>query len=346
MIYYIVCGILILFTIADGLKHSPKSSQFTSVFTAVILILFAGLRYETGTDWFSYTDFYKYGGENIEPGYMLFNDLFRKSNIHYNLFLIFINTVSLSLVFFAFRKHAKLVGIAFLLYFCELYLYFNFSGMRQGLAISITLFSFTYAIDRKFLNFTICILIASTFHITSLIFFLAYFIPKGRMKLYHYVLLAIFFLSISSAIYALLNFVSGSLGDKLKFYAELDTHSENIQSLFVVGIIKRSLILLVLLIFGKPFFKVENNIYYVNIYLFGFGIYLSTYLISPDMGVRLGSYFLIFDTIIVGRLVFANYEILRRISIICLFSIIALYKIYTYVNMDTYKYHSIFKLNE
>lgn len=344
MIYFLFCIIFILFSLTDGIVYAPKKSQFIGVFIAIILILFAGLRDKTGTDWFSYTDFYRYGDDNIEPGYILINNIFRNANIHYNIFLVFINIISLVLVYFAFRKHAKLVSIAFLIYYCELYLYFNFSGMRQAIAISITLFSISYAIEKKFLKFVALIFIASTFHLTSLIFLVAYFIPREKMQLHHYVILVLFFLSISSAIYGILNFATGNLGDKLKFYAELDTHSENIQSLFIVGIIKRSLILIMLLIFGKSFFRSENNMYFINLYLFGFGIYLSTYLISPDMGVRLGAYFLIFDTIIVGRLIFANSKILRRLSIIGIFSIIALYKIYTYVQLDTYKYQSIMKI--
>lgn len=307
-----------------------------------IMILFAGLRFEVGTDWAAYAWFYRDTVNNVEIGYAFVNNTFSNLGINYNVFLMFLNTVSILLVYFAFKKNARLLVIAFLIFFSDLYLYFNLSGIRQAIAISITLYSVTYALERKFLKFLLCVILAACFHVTSAVFLLAYFIPRYNFKLKHYLLIVGILVLFSTGVYSLVNVFTGMLAYKIKFYLELQEQVENIQSLFIIGIAKRLIIILLVIFFGQKLLKEERTIYFFNLYLVGMGIYLSTFLISPDIGVRLASYFLIFDVLLASNLIFVNTDFPRRLVILVLLSTMAIYKISTYTQQKPYLYNSIF----
>lgn len=79
--------------------------------------------------------------------------------------------------------------------------------------------------------------------------------------------------------------------------------------------------------------------------MFGFAIYLSSYMISPDIGTRLSSYFTIFDIVLAGNLIYSVSNIKSRILIASIFSMMAFYKLLAYMSFDTYTYHSIMYFN-
>ena len=93
--------------------------------------------------------------------------------------------------------------------------------------------------------------------------------------------------------------------------------------------------------FGKKVLETRNGIYFFNLYLIGFGMYLSTYLISPDIGTRMSSYFLIYEIFLAGNLIVVNQKLTTRLLIVTIFSFQASYKISTYMSIDWYNYHNI-----
>jgi hypothetical protein len=65
-------------------------------------------------------------------------------------------------------------------------------------------------------------------------------------------------------------------------------------------------------------------------------------MISPDIGVRLSSYYLIFDIFLAGQMLLVNEKLIRRLTLAFLFSAIAIYKVSTYAFLGTYIYHFVF----
>lgn len=342
MIYLIICFFIILVSYLELIQASRVSGILYGVFITLVMLTLVAIRYKVGTDWPAYYDFYVYGADNTELGYHFINNLFADFNIHYNVFLLFINTISLLLIFFSLKKHAIYLGFPLLLFFCELFLYFNFSGIRQGLAISFTMFSVRYILNRSFLKFLMLVIIAACFHITAVIFVIAYFIPLRKLSKKECIIMVTSFIVFSTAIFSVLNIFSGDLAQKAKFYLELQEQEDNIRGLFLIGAIKRSIIVGLVFIFGKQLIKSKNCIYFFNIYLIGLGMYLSTYLISPDIGVRLSSYFLIFDLFIAGNLFYYNKKLEVRLFIALIFSLVSIYKITTYMALETFNYQTIF----
>ena len=74
---------------------------------------------------------------------------------------------------------------------------------------------------------------------------------------------------------------------------------------FIIGLLRRSITILLIFAFGKKFiFKHNLSAYIFNLYIIGFGIYATTYLISPDIGVRMSVYFTVLEMFLLANLLF------------------------------------------
>ncbi len=342
MIYIIFGIILISLIYVDISNFSRKSSIFILFLSLLFLLLLAAFRFRVGADWDSYINFYENieESESLEIGYAFLNNFFSSISLPYNLFLLFINGFALYLMFIFIRNNTKYMQLAVLLFFCDLYLYYNLSGIRQAIALAITCYSITFVLKRQFFAFTIAVLFASTFHVSALIFIIAYFVPKKIPRYTH----IIFFSIILSVIYynkfLISDFITINNFKNLNYYI---LHQEVLPSFgdYIFGIFKRSIIIIIILLYYYNFVKKDINCLFLNLYIIGFIIYLISYNISPDIGVRLSSYFIIFEIVLLGKLLSEVSGSLERIAIITTYVSIAIYKIFSYINNDAYKYQSI-----
>lgn len=78
-----------------------------------------------------------------------------------------IQLILIGQVFYKCSTHIVLSSI--ILFTFDVYLA-CFSTLRQTLALSITFYSFLYLLNKKYLKYALCVLLASTFHISALIF--------------------------------------------------------------------------------------------------------------------------------------------------------------------------------
>ena len=342
MIYLIIGVILIIMTYIEAYGKSEKFSHYSLIFISISMVLFAALRDKVGTDWDAYFEFYKNTTDRVEIGYSSINNLFSFLNIPYNFFLFFINGLSVSLIFLFLKKNTRLKIIGVLLFFSNLYLYYNFSGIRQAIAISITCFSITYAINKQPIKFISLILIAASFHFSAIIFVIAYFLPRYSFNYRQKSFLIIAFI----VFYFFLDFISDWITlytiKNANYYVNLQDKSDSLLQSFFIGLGIRLLIVFLVFVFHKKIFLVDNCRYFFNIYLFGFFLFFSTYMISPDIGVRLSSYFTIFDLVIVGNLIYVIQRQSNRILIVSIFSVISIYKLLIYMNSEYYSYKLFF----
>lgn len=341
MIYILIGTIIIILTYIEALGRSRKFSYYALIGICIVMALFAGLRDNVGTDWAAYFDFYKNTTNRVEIGYGTLNNLFSNLSIPYNVFLLFINAVSMTLMYFFLRKNSIFMVIGSLLFFSNLFLYLNLSGIRQAIALSITCFSITYALKKQFLKFALLVLVASSFHLTAIIFLIAYFLPRYKINYRHIIYFSIAFIGVSFFFKSISDWITLYTLKDANYYVHLQEKSESLLQLFYIGTAIRSVIVAMVIVFGRKLFQEENFRYFFNIYLFGLAIYLSSYMISPDIGVRLSSYFTIFDLVIAGNLIYVVQRKSNRIVIVTIFSAIALYKLFGYMSSDYYNYKSI-----
>lgn len=126
--------------------------------------------------------------DNINIGYLFFNQIIRYFTDNFVLFLSIISFIVLFLNIRFIEKYSEDWNLSLLLYVPVLYFY-CFSPLRQALAMGIGLIAYGYVLDRKLIPFCITCLIAMAFHSTAIVMFPIYFIyglnmdKKGKIAL-------------------------------------------------------------------------------------------------------------------------------------------------------------------
>lgn len=246
MIYYIIYGFLLLIGILD-IKYDGKLNQISNnkilYFSIVILTLFRGLRWETGTDWEQFYDVFKsidkdtalyfvrYGGEVLEPGYSLLNYI-TKTYISdsYTSFLLLSNFI----ILICFYKFSQKISERYqCLFFSLLITSSQFFPLRGNIAGAFLMLGTLCFYQKKYIKFIWYVFLGLSFH-KSIIFLLP-FILASRIyikDLYIFIVyLSIPFLNISflfstiNQIALIVTLLSGdyeSAIEKYTNYEELD----------------------------------------------------------------------------------------------------------------------------
>lgn len=111
---------------------------------------------------------------NYEKGYVIFNKMLNLLSDDYQ-FLIFA-CASIPMIFVArwIYKNSDDPRLSSIIYLGLPCFAINFSGLRQALAIAITLWAFECIKQKKLNKFVLIVLLASTFHSSALFFLIAY----------------------------------------------------------------------------------------------------------------------------------------------------------------------------
>lgn len=187
MYFYILVALLTsgLFYVADVKSHTPFAKWSLLALAFLIPTVIEGCRdLDIGTDMETYVIYFfqeakgqtslirflgRIGGH--EYAYHLLNYLCAKVGEIY-VFLMAVATIKTSLLFLTAWNLRKYIN-TFVFLFCYMlfFYWYEFSLMRQGLAINVCFYSLTFLMRQKHLKFLICILIAYLFH-SSAIFML------------------------------------------------------------------------------------------------------------------------------------------------------------------------------
>jgi hypothetical protein len=253
----------------------------------ITIVIQVGLRWETGTDWEPYLNNFQnvdsydsvllYALNGFEIGYGTFVFLIKKVFDSYSFFLLLNALIFYWGIFRMAKKYSPYFFITLLFF------YATNLGMvgsnRQLLAIIICLWSLEYVFYRKPLKFFATVGFAFLFHTTALLFGIYYFLNRNfKTVTVVSVLIISIIIGLTSWPIFLFTEISGSLGDiaasKTAFYLEGGKDVWSSQSLSVLGLIKR-LLLLAIFTYNYPFLTTRLNYYKVlyNGYIFGMVIY-------------------------------------------------------------------------
>ena len=223
MLIYIIIIIGLFFTafyeIIFNISPTTKKKIFWS--WVICLILFKGLRWDTGTDWSQYHSvfyeswwnniftFWRYGINTsyLEPGYVFLNTLIRTFLPHYTFFLLITN----AFILYVFAKSIynnlpqyQLVGLAILTVSTELF------PVRQTLTFAILCYSMKYVLNGNLWKYLLCCLICFTIHRSSLLFVPFYFIFRTEFKFWRSILIYIVVIICSELMYRLFDLFNTS----------------------------------------------------------------------------------------------------------------------------------------
>ncbi|WP_146490021.1 EpsG family protein [Vibrio sp. T20] len=178
-IYFFIIILAIIFGIIY--ERSVEYRKFLIISFSVFFVAVFGFRYRVGVDWSNYFKVYErltefpFRIDTIEIGYKYINVLAYQSDIGMPL-VIFLCTV----LFIYFTINApSLIGVNPFYFFAIVAPYhLVMSGVnytRQGVALSIFIYAFSYLLNGNKNKFVFFILLASSFHYSSLLFLVLYF---------------------------------------------------------------------------------------------------------------------------------------------------------------------------
>jgi hypothetical protein len=174
-----------------GLYDLKKPSfNIHSLLLIVIFISIIGLRYDVGTDYFAYYDFFgrvreSYLDVNFEPGfsfliYQLIYFGFSAESI-----MLIIAFASMFFTYLGVKSNSKAIAISLMIYFCLYLIPMNFNAIGQGLSIALFLFSLKYILSGDFFKVLIISLVAFSLHSSGIFILLAYAVSRLSLKQEH-----------------------------------------------------------------------------------------------------------------------------------------------------------------
>jgi hypothetical protein len=327
--YFIVFFTCFIITIIDLFLKNKKVSNILVIGYGLIFIFFAGIRWETGTDWENYVFAFYVINNNPKlgnSGYEFFYEIF----VYLSSFLVkkytfILFTTATTIYLFTLSSVKKYSPYPIFSFLLLLSYSINSSGFgyRQDLAIAIAFFSFYFIIKNQLFLFIVTIFIANLFHQSALIFFPSYWIAKinwNTKKILLAILLLSFIYFISNKFSDLASIYSDTAAYKVSSYTELDEDQKTMGkgdqiTLLIQGLANRLVIIIPAIIM---IYKHKDNFIYKGVFnLFLFGIAL--YIIFTPLGVvflRFTRYFDIFHILLVPLTVYFSRRYLKLFLIL------------------------------
>lgn len=284
--------ILLLLPITFAPLYKVRASQIiysvVTVYYFVLLIFFAGLRWQTGTDWHSYFDHFSSGEFEgyVEVGYAILVSIIRPISSKYTIFLLIDSAVALIPVWWFLRTenrcHPLSLSIFFSGYFTGNYLGSN----RRIIAMGLCLLALIPLSKRKLIPFICLTFLAFCFHLSAIAFLFAWpiFHFRHQLKSWHYFVLiaASLLLQVVNPFQILAN-IAGTIPhlvllQKLLWYsgnvALVPGRNYLVQNATSIG---KRLIIISLLLHCRsrvPKSKCKHYLGYLNLYIFASMIYI------------------------------------------------------------------------
>lgn len=180
--------IIIIFMVLDLLMHSEKTKKILAILLMVILTLFAMLRDKSvGADTNMFCSAFLLMNEIpiiecLETRYEFLNIIvFKIIGIFFKepQALIMISSIVINFVIYKFIiKNSKNPLTTAILYFTLNYYFVFLCLMRQAFALAMILIAYEMLKENKKIKFCICVLLASLFHTSAIIFFALLLLKK------------------------------------------------------------------------------------------------------------------------------------------------------------------------
>lgn len=277
------------------------------IVVALIFVVFGGIRYGIGDDYFGYRMMFEALCENwydparagTEQGFVWLNRLLSLYTQNAD-WIIFVTNAIISLVgVWCIRKFSRFVPVSLFVFFTTIY-YLAFNLVRQGMAAAMIFLAFGYIRERKWLWGLFWTIMAFYFHKTSLIMLPLFFMMSIRYNpvfyLIYFAVCCICFLLKENISQLLISFYPYVVNDGAEYIYD---------SMSLTQIALSGIYLILALVYYKPLIRKDpKNILYINFTILMFGLYSCFYWI-PMWG-RLQLYFICLYALIIPELVSAE----------------------------------------
>ena len=158
------------------------------LFLCLYLIIFSGIRYYVGTDYWAYIDAYCQQASgffynwHFEIGFFTLIKAVAFFKVSYVWFFIVVAVITIFPIANAVRKRSPYPIFSMTLYVLLFFFCSSFNTPRHSIAIAIIIWASKYIIEKKFWNYLICVAFATTFHTSAVVFIGLYFIGKIKIN--------------------------------------------------------------------------------------------------------------------------------------------------------------------
>lgn len=286
--------------------------KYCYIISFFLLFILSAFRYGIETDFFAYEFLYNNDNSSVEPSFNLFVTVIKKIWDNFSFFIFCWAFISM-FTKYNFFKCLKNPQLGYFIFFCFFYINLEWNILRQGLAISFLLLSINFVEKKKFLPFLFFVGLATSIHISSIIFLPVFFINNRSLSLKRIFYITVILLFIK---YFVLNyFIDAFIGilhrvtggalfiytQRIEGYLKLTTNKR-----ITFGFVRRFIIILFYFILSGK--KKDKNLY-LNIYFVGFIIY-TLFMGNEVLSTRIS---LPYEVSMVG--LFGNISFCKRINL-------------------------------
>jgi hypothetical protein len=308
-------------------------------FSFAILVLFAGLRsVMVGTDTGNYIGIFNLFKSDlglifeldtsIEFGFILLQGVAASISHNYWSILTVIAIAGLAPTYRTISKLSVNTIVSVFIYVTLASYVFLFNGARQGLAAAIYGIALVHLVNKKFIRYTIWVIIAAFFHKTVVIMLPLYFVLRMKFSFFRMIIISSVAFIILTFLGTFLSFLDGFSGNKYDMYIDRGASGGVLLGIFFA-------IISIFLIFLRRFIK-ERNYYlydiYLNLCVINSIIYLVVISAGADVNVLRLSLYFSFGYIFIWPIIFQDIKIFREPLICLAFTLVHLVFYYVYLS--------------
>lgn len=320
MYYYLILFcIIVTFAWLDSIAVQ-RNVRDTLFFIAIVLLaLTAGLRFETGVDWHTYTKLFRETpafDQITDPaarkkilvlsdsGYTLLMSVVKALGGNIQVIFFFMAMATSFFLWQALKKYTAYPMVGLMIYYSLIFFVLDMSGMRQAFSVAVFLYAAQYIISRQFLKYCLFITLAALIHWTAFLLIPMYFLLHRRISVVFVLIVsvvssAIFFLNISwmdSIVIYVLPYISDEkILEKISVYTATKIFTAkwemNNNNLIMMG---TQLLIFFLLLWKYNALQARSKYFvlFFNMYVFQLVLFF-IFFEFPEIGFRLRFYFII-----------------------------------------------------
>lgn len=199
--------------------------------------------------------------DNVEVGYLTLVNILAKISSDYFIVIFVTGTLVWGIFYYYIVHNSENIAWSILLFFLSFNYFHLFNGIRQYLAIGISLLGFRFLYDRKLIKYLIVILLASTFHILALVYIPVYFLYDIKCDIKKSIVVLTAVTVMFSGVWALITrFV---FSPKLLYYLKTTKYYHS----FTISYITIAAVIVLLGLTVQLIYKVEDKKYNINLWM-------------------------------------------------------------------------------
>lgn len=311
MIYFFVLSLLFYLAPLD----KPQLRDVYIIVAFIVLLIFLGARWETGTDWESYIEYFQDldNYRNFEPGYVLENEVVRLFTDNFTVFLFVNGALALAPIALFLRKESSgSIALGVTIFYAYYYLITYFGASRRIIAVGLCVLAAVQLLEKRHKLALLLIFSGSCFHYSAMLSVLYFPLARYRPSIGNMVRFTTVVVAALGLIYALLPLLMNvsifshifiRVGEYLIGDTSVDGYDK--ATLSMLSIVKRSVIIVFVV---YTLIRNENKIspremFFSNCYIVSFAIYLVSEFALGDIFKTFTIYFSIFEVVLIPNLI-------------------------------------------